>query len=99
MWYNIGYNIGYMPKGESNMQLASVRAQDLKANANKEIPYMAYAFKGSLEQMAAAANAAWILCHRFGIGGGKTYVYTKKAYEEVVSYLREHQVDGYQQYE
>lgn len=81
------------------MQVASVRAQDVKASVSTAIPYIAYVFKGSLEQMAAAANAAWILGFRFGIGGGKTYVYTKKAHEEVVSYLREHQVDGYMNYE
>lgn len=70
----------------------------LIAGAHNPMPSEVFYFKGDMCQMAAAADVARELGLSVGIGGGIPYVRSEKDYEEVVSYLRAHQINGYWNY-
>lgn len=70
----------------------------LIAGAHNPTPPGVFYFGGDMCQMAAAADVARELGFAVGIGGGIPYVRSKRDYEEVVSHLRTHRINGYWNY-
>lgn len=74
-------------------------AAALLADARSPMPSGAFYFKGDMCQMAEAANVARKLGFSVGVGGGIPYVKEKREYDEVISYLRTHRIDGHWNYD
>ena len=71
----------------------------LLADAHSPMPSGVFYFKGDMCQMTEAADAARKLGCSVGVGGGIPYVKGKREYDEVISYLRTHRIDGHWNYD
>lgn len=69
------------------------------ANAHQKLPMGSFTFEGELSQMAAAREVAREFGIESGTAGGYTYVMSKAAYDEVVQYIVDHQIEGYELYQ
>lgn len=71
----------------------------LLADAHSPMPSGVFYFKGDMCQMVEAADAARKLGFSVGVGGGIPYVRERQEYDEVISHLRTHRINGYWNYD